>query len=83
MACCCRETRISGPVQRIKSKGKVLSKKDGKIMVLKSGHPPFGMEKKICHILVTDEIAIPFSLHIGNFNGESLVFYYSFQREVL
>lgn len=52
-------------------------------MVLKSGHPPFGMVKKICHILVTDEIAIPFSLHIGNFNGESLVFYYSFQREVL
>jgi len=35
------------------------------------------------HILVTVEIVIPFSFHIGNFNGESLVFYYSFQREVL
>ncbi len=52
-------------------------------MVLKSGHPPFGMIIISCHNLVTDEIAIPFSFHIGNFNGESLVFYYSFQREVL
>jgi len=52
-------------------------------MVLKSEYPPFGIMKKFCHILVTDEMVIPFSLHIGIFNGESLVFYYSFQREVL
>lgn len=61
----------------------MLSRKDGKKMVLKSEHPPFGMMKKFCHIPVTDEMVIPFSLHIGIFNGESLVFYYSFQREVL
>ena len=52
-------------------------------MVLKSRHPPFGMIKISCKKLVTDEVAIPFSFHIGIFNGESLVFYYSFQREVL
>ena len=46
-------------------------------MVLKSGHPPFGMIKISSKKLVTVKIAVPFSSHIGNFNGESLVFYYS------